>query len=102
MIPELGHFALILALLTAVVLAVAPFAGAARGDPRWMALAPNAAAGLFVFQLAAFGCLAWAFARNDFSVLYVAANSNATCPCTTGWPRCGAPTRGRCSSGRSS
>ena len=80
MIPELGHFALILALLTAVVLAIAPFAGAARGDPRWMALAPNAAAGLFVFHLAAFGCLAWAFARNDFSVLYVAANSNALLP----------------------
>ena len=80
MIPELGHFALILALLTAVVLAAAPFTGAARGDPRWMALAPNAAAGLFVFHLAAFACLAWAFARNDFSVLYVAANSNDLLP----------------------
>ena len=80
MIPELGHFALILALLTALVLAVAPFAGAMRGDPRWMAVAPSAAAGLFVFHLLAFACLAWAFAANDFSVLYVATNSNALLP----------------------
>ena len=80
MIPELGHFALILALLTALVLAVAPFAGAMRGDPRWMAVAPSAAAGLFVFHLLAFACLAWAFAANDFSVLYVATNSNSLLP----------------------
>ena len=80
MIPELGHFALILALLTALVLAVAPFAGAQRGDPRWMAVAPSAAAGLFVFHLLAFACLAWGFAANDFSVLYVATNSNALLP----------------------
>ena len=80
MIPELGHFALILALLTALVLAVAPFAGAVRGDPRWMAVAPSAAAGLFVFHLLAFACLAWAFAANDFSVLYVATNSSALLP----------------------
>ena len=80
MIPELGHFALILALLTSLVLAVAPFAGAVRSDPRWMAVAPSAAAGLFAFHLLAFGCLAWAFAANDFSVLYVATNSNALLP----------------------
>ena len=80
MIPELGHFALILALLTALVLAVAPFAGAVRGDARWMAVAPSAAAGLFVFHLLAFACLAWAFAANDFSVLYVATNSSALLP----------------------
>ena len=80
MIPELGHFALILALLTALVLAVAPFAGAVRGDPRWMAVAPSAAAGLFVFHLLAFACLAWAFAANDFSVLYVATNSSSLLP----------------------
>ena len=80
MIPELGHFALILALLTALVLAVAPFAGAVRGSLRWMAVAPSAAAGLFVFHLFAFACLAWAFAANDFSVLYVATNSNALLP----------------------
>ena len=80
MIPEIGHFALVVAFLTAAVLAVAPAVGAARGDPRWMEVAPQAAAGLFVFHLVAFACLAWAFARNDFSVVYVAANSNALLP----------------------
>ena len=80
MIPELGHFALILALLMAFALAVVPFLGAARRDPRWMSLAPSAATGLFVFNLVAFTCLAWAFAVNDFSVLYVATNSNSLLP----------------------
>ena len=80
MIPELGQFALVCALLTSIVLAVVPFAGAVRGDLRWMAVAPGAAAGLFVFHLVAFACLAFAFAANDFSVLYVATNSNRLLP----------------------
>ena len=80
MIPELGHFSLILALLVSIVLAVVPFAGAVRRDPRWMAVGPSAAAGLFVFHLAALACLGWAFVANDFSVLYVASNSNALLP----------------------
>ena len=80
MIPELGNFALVLALLVALVLAAAPFAGAARRDLRWMAVAPSAAAGLFVFHLVAIACLVWAFAVNDFSVLYVATNSNVLLP----------------------
>ena len=80
MIPELGHFALILALLASLVLAVAPFAGATARDPRWMALGPSAAAALFAFHLVAFACLSWAFAVNDFSVRYVAANSNVLLP----------------------
>ena len=80
MIAELGHFSLILALLTAFILATMPFIGAVRRDPRWMALAPRAAAGLFVFHLLAFACLTWAFVVNDFSVLYVATNSNALLP----------------------
>ena len=80
MIPELGHFALILALLTSLVLAAGPFTGATRRDPRWMAVAPSAATGLFVFHLVAFACLGWAFAANDFSVRYVATNSNVLLP----------------------
>ena len=101
MIPELGHFALILALLTALVLAVAPFAGAVRGDSRWMAVAPSAAAALFVFHFLAFACLAWAFAVNDFSVLYVATNSNALLPLHYRIAARGGPTRARFSSGHS-
>ena len=80
MIPELGQFALVCALLTSLVLATVPFAGAARGDLRWMAVAPSAAAGLFVFNLVAFASLSFAFAANDFSVLYVATNSNVLLP----------------------
>ena len=80
MIPELGHFALILALLTSLVLAAGPFMGATGRDPRWMAVAPSAAAGLFVLHLVALACLGWSFATNDFSVRYVATNSNVLLP----------------------
>ena len=80
MIPELGHFALIVALCIALVQGVLPLAGAARGDRRLMALARPAAQGQFVFVALAFGCLAWSFVHNDFSVLNVASNSNSTLP----------------------
>jgi cytochrome c-type biogenesis protein CcmF len=80
MIPELGHFALIVALCIACVQAVLPLAGAQRGDAAWMALARPAAQGQFVFVAIAFGCLAAAFVGNDFSVLNVANNSNSSLP----------------------
>lgn len=80
MIPELGHFALILALLLALVQGTLPFVGAARNAPNLMAVARPAAAGQFVFLAFAFGCLAYAFLTNDFSVSYVAANSNSQLP----------------------
>jgi len=79
-IPELGHFALMLALCIAVVQAVVPLVGAARNDARLMALARPAAQGQFVFVALAFGCLAWSFVHNDFSVVNVAANSNSSLP----------------------
>ena len=53
MIPELGHFALILALGLALVQTVVPFLGAQRNRATWMAVAPNAAYGQLVFQLLA-------------------------------------------------
>ena len=80
MIPELGHFALILALLLAAAQALFGFAGAARGAPDWMAAARSAAAGQFAFAAFAFAALAWSFAQNDFSVLNVASNSNSRLP----------------------
>jgi cytochrome c-type biogenesis protein CcmF len=76
MIPELGHFALIVALCIACVQALVPLLGAQRGDPNWIALARPAAHGQLVFVVIAFACLAWSFVSNDFSVLNVAANSN--------------------------
>jgi cytochrome c-type biogenesis protein CcmF len=80
MVPEIGHFALILALLLALAQGIFPLAGAARGRREWMALARPAARGQFCFVAIAFGCLAWSFMSNDFSVLNVATNSNSELP----------------------
>ncbi len=80
MIPELGQFALAFALCLALVQCVLPIAGAARSNATWMAVARPAAQGQFVFVAIAFGCLAWSFANNDFSVLNVATNSNSHLP----------------------
>jgi cytochrome c-type biogenesis protein CcmF len=80
MIPELGHFALIVALCIALVQAIVPLAGSFRGDAAWMSVARPAAQGQFVFVAIAFGCLAWSFVHNDFSVLNVASNSNSSLP----------------------
>jgi cytochrome c-type biogenesis protein CcmF len=80
MIPELGHFALIVALCIAAVQALVPLVGSFRGDAAWMGLARPAAQGQFVFVAIAFGCLAWSFLSNDFSVLNVANNSNSSLP----------------------
>ena len=57
MIPELGHFALIVALCLALVQGVFPLLGAARGEPAWLALARPAAYGQFVFLSLAFAAL---------------------------------------------
>jgi len=80
MIPELGHFALILALLLAALLGTLPLVGAHRGIPAWTALARPLAAGQFLFIAFAFGCLVYSFVNNDFSVLNVATNSNSQLP----------------------
>ncbi|HZP94214.1 MAG TPA: heme lyase CcmF/NrfE family subunit, partial [Burkholderiales bacterium] len=80
MIPELGHFALILALLVAASAAALSLAGAARGNAAWMSVARPAAQAQFLAVATAFACLAYAFVSNDFSVLNVASNSNSSLP----------------------
>jgi len=80
MIPELGHLAMILALCFAVVQATVPLFGAWRGDRLWMGLAQPAAWGQFAFLLFAFGCLTYSFMVDDFSVTYIAENSNSALP----------------------
>ena len=80
MIPELGTFCLVIALVIALVQGTLPLFGAARGVPGFIALARPAAQGQFVFVAIAFGCLAWSFANNDFSVVNVATNSNSSLP----------------------
>jgi cytochrome c-type biogenesis protein CcmF len=79
-VPEIGHLAMILALCMALVQATLPMIGAWRGDRQWMGLAQPAAWGQFSFLLLAFGCLTWAFMTDDFSVAYVANNSNSALP----------------------
>ena len=80
MIPELGNFALILALLLASIQGTLPIIGAARGIPSWIALARPVVQGQFVFIAIAFFCLAYSFINNDFSVINVAQNSNSKLP----------------------
>jgi cytochrome c-type biogenesis protein CcmF len=80
MIPEIGHFALILALLVAIVQSSVPLAGAAMGEPRLMAVARPAGRAQFFLVVVAFACLAASFVGNDFSVQNVAANSNSELP----------------------
>jgi cytochrome c-type biogenesis protein CcmF len=80
MIPELGHFALALALSLAVCQGVLPLVGAQRGDAALMGVARPAALGQLVFVAFAFACLATAFLTDDFSVQYVAHNSQRALP----------------------
>jgi len=80
MIPEVGQFALILALLLALTQATLPLIGAARGNRPWVALAAPAGQAQFIFVAIAFCCLGYSFITNDFSVLNVAINSNSQLP----------------------
>lgn len=80
MIPEIGLFSLILALLVALAQATLPLIGAATGWQAGLRVARPAAVGQFCLTSLAFGCLAWSFVDNDFSVLYVAGNSHADLP----------------------
>ena len=80
MIPEIGHFALILALLVALAQGTLPLWGAYRRDAALMALAKPAARAQFALVAAAFACLAWSFATSDFSVELVALHSNTQLP----------------------
>src|SRR5215467_975463 len=80
MVPEIGQFALIIALLVAVTQATLPLIGAERGNRAWIALAAPAGQAQFIFLAIAFSCLGYSFITNDFSVLNVATNSNSQLP----------------------
>ncbi len=80
MMPELGNFLLCLAAGLALLLSVYPLWGAARQDRRLMALARPLACGLFACIGGAFLLLVHAFVVNDFTVRYVAENSNSALP----------------------
>ena len=80
MIPELGHFALILALSLAICQGVLPLIGAHRNNATLMSVARTAAQGQLFFVAFAFACLTWSFLQSDFSVEYVAAHSQLALP----------------------
>ena len=80
MIPELGHFALILALLVSLVQGILPLIGSHRGHAAWIALARPSAQAMWLLVAFAFGCLTYAFVVNDFSVVYVTQQSNTQLP----------------------
>mgnify|MGYP000155493123 CR=1 FL=1 len=80
MVPEIGHFALILSLILASILSVIPMWGAAVNHAQSMSLARPLAVGHFVFLLVSFFCLGYAFVHDDFSVQYVANHSNTLLP----------------------
>ena len=80
MIPEIGHFALILALVVAAILGTLPLVGAHRNRLAWVALARPAAMVFALLVTFSFACLTQAFVTNDFSVVYVAQHSNSLLP----------------------
>ncbi len=80
MIPEIGHFALMLALSLAACQAVLPMIGAYLNNSAMMSVARSTAYGQFLFVAISFACLVWAFLNDDFSVLYVANHSQLSLP----------------------
>ena len=80
MLPELGQVALLLALLVAVVQSALPLVGAQRGRVAWMQVARPAAFAQLLLVALAFGILTWGFVSQDFSLRYVAENSNSLLP----------------------
>lgn len=80
MLPELGQLALLLALLAALLQAALPLAGAAGRKPAWMAVARPAAYAQLALLAFAYAALTAAFVQQDFSVKYVADNSNSLLP----------------------
>jgi cytochrome c-type biogenesis protein CcmF len=88
-LPELGQLALVLALLVAALQAILPLSGAHRGLASWMAVARPAAYAQLLLVASAFAILMHGFVTQDFSLRYVAQNSNSLLPwfyrCTAVW-----------------
>lgn len=80
MIVELGLLCTVVGLLLACLLAVSGLAGAALQQPRLMNACGSLVVGQFVFCSLAFAVLVYAFCTDDFSVAYVAQNSNTLLP----------------------
>ncbi len=80
MIPEIGQMALMLALVLAILQSLMPFLGSWFNRPTWVYATPSVARTQCVFLIIAFLLLIFTFVQNDFSVIYVAQNSNTALP----------------------
>jgi cytochrome c-type biogenesis protein CcmF len=80
MIPELGHFALALAVAIGFAQAILPLWGAWRRDARLIGAAPAIAIGQFIALGTSWVCLTWSNVVDDFSVFTVAENGNSLTP----------------------
>jgi len=80
MIPEIGHLALVLALVLALIQGTLPLIGAQKKISSWVEVAAPAALGQTLFIMISFGCLTYAFLTDDFSVGYTARQSNTELP----------------------
>lgn len=80
LITELGYFLLLLALVLAVLQAVLPTIGVFKGQVAWQRLAPSLAVAGFVATLGSFLCLVAGFYYNDFTLVYIASQSNSLLP----------------------
>jgi cytochrome c-type biogenesis protein CcmF len=80
MLPEIGHFSLILALFVACIQAIVPLVGARRNNAAWMDIAKTAACVQFLLITIAFGTLVECYIVSDFSVFNVVQNSHTDKP----------------------
>ncbi|MEZ8967503.1 c-type cytochrome biogenesis protein CcmF [Vibrio breoganii] len=80
MIAELGHFALIVSLAMAVLLSVLPLWGASKNNALLMNTARPLSWGMFILLAISFYILCWSFYHNDFTLQYIANNSNSSLP----------------------
>jgi cytochrome c-type biogenesis protein CcmF len=80
MIPELGHYALVLALALGLIQSVAPIIGAATRDTALMRLATSTALMQFALVAFSFGALTACYVTSDFSVVNVFENSHSMMP----------------------
>ncbi len=80
MIPELGHYALMLALGLALIQGIMPIVGTRTNDAVLISMAAPAALAQFAFVAMAFAALAVSYVTSDFSVLNVYENSNSQMP----------------------
>lgn len=80
MVPEYGHFALIIALILSILLATVPMVGSLTGRLLWMGSARSLSVGMFTFTAISFAVLVYCFVTDDFTVSYVASHSNTLLP----------------------